>query len=123
VKSERPPTRLGQISVCAASCCRMNPRLTHRIDESFGEALSDILVAHGVTQYRLCQLTGLGGDVICRLVHDVRPPTEAQALRICLSLALGVSESNRLLEAGNLFPVPTPAPGARGSCAACGSKH
>jgi transcriptional regulator with XRE-family HTH domain len=60
----------------------------------------------GISQYRLCQLTGLGADTVCRLVHDIRTPTESQALRICLGLGLDNKDANRLLEAADFYPLP-----------------
>jgi transcriptional regulator with XRE-family HTH domain len=73
---------------------------------TFGQVLSSLLQRLGLSQYRLCQLTGLGADTVCRLINDVRGPTEAQALRICLGLGLRGGEANRLLEAGDFYPLP-----------------
>jgi hypothetical protein len=93
---------------CPSLCCRLNPPDRRALGESFGQALSRLLMERDISQYRLCQLTGLGADTVCRLVHDIRSPTEVQALRICLGLNLDNKDANRLLEAADFYPLPDP---------------
>ena len=102
--------RDGQQDRCTAPCCRLNQPTARTFELTFGQALSRILAARQITQYRLCQVTGLGADTVCRLVNDVREPTESQVLRIAAGLQLGISEVNRLLEAADFYPIPEPAP-------------
>lgn len=87
-------------------CCPLARPAPVPLNESFGQFLARLLRERGISQYRLCQLTGLGADTVCRLVNDIRNPTEAQVLRICLGLHLATEATNRLLEAADLYPMP-----------------
>lgn len=94
---------------CRAPCCSARSKRDARfLAASFGDILAMVMAGKGVSQYRLCQLTGLGADTVCRLVNDIRRPTEAQVLRIALGLRLDLQQTNRLLEAADFYPLPQP---------------
>jgi hypothetical protein len=103
-KTEFYPRSTG--SGCESPCCRLDPPTPRDLLRTFGQTLTHILIGLQISQHRLSQLTGLGADTVSRLVNDVRPATELQVLRICLGLRLPTNQANRLLEAGNFYPIP-----------------